>query len=83
MKNPRSRIFINYRRGDASGFAGWLSDTLSAYFGDGRVFRDIDGIEGGANFADVLKQTVQSADAMIVLIGPDWVTLTNNSGSRE
>jgi hypothetical protein len=32
-KTP-SRIFINYRRGDAAGFAGRLSDTLSGYFGD-------------------------------------------------
>jgi hypothetical protein len=81
-KTP-SRIFINYRRGDAAGFAGRLSDALSGYFGDGRVFRDIDGIEGGANFEDVLKQTAQSADAMIVLIGRDWVTMTNKSGQRR
>ena len=81
-KTP-SRIFINYRRGDAAGFAGRLSDALSRYFGDGRVFRDIDGIEGGANFEDVLKQTAQAADAMIVLIGRDWMTMTNKSGQRR
>ena len=78
-----SRIFINYRRGDAAGFAGRLSDALGRYFGDGRVFRDIDGIEGGANFEDVLKQTAQAADAMIVLIGRDWMTITNKSGQRR
>jgi hypothetical protein len=79
----RSRIFINYRRSDSAGFAGRLSDTLGEYFGDDRVFRDIDGIEGGADFEDVLKQTAQAADAMIVLIGPDWVTMTNQSGQRR
>jgi len=81
-KTP-SRIFINYRRGDAAGFAGRLSDALSRYFGDGRVFRDIDGIEGGANFEDVLKQTAQAADAMIVLIGRDWMTTTNKMWSAS
>jgi hypothetical protein len=83
MRKASSRIFINYRRGDAAGFAGRLSDALGRYFGDDRVFRDIDGIAGGANFEDVLKRTAQSADAMIVLIGRDWATLTNKSGQRR
>lgn len=82
-KDNKSRIFINYRRGDAAGVAGRLADTLGRYFGDDRVFRDIDGIEGGANFEDVLKRTAQAADAMIVLIGRDWLTMTNNSGQRR
>ena len=81
-KTP-GRIFINYRRDDTAGFAGRLSDALSEYFGDGRVFRDIGSIEGGANFEDVLKQTAHSADAMIVLIGRDWATVTNKTGERR
>lgn len=56
-----SRIFINYRRDDAGGVAGRLADSLGAYFGEGRVFRDVDGIEGGANFEEVLKQTTDAA----------------------
>ncbi len=83
MTSPPSRIFINYRRGDAAGFAGRLADSLSAYFGDDRVFRDIDDIQGGTNFEDVLNQTAGSADAMIVLIGPNWVTMTNDKGQRR
>jgi hypothetical protein len=79
----KSRIFINYRRGDAAGIAGRLADTLGRYFGDDRVFRDVDGIEGGSNFEDVLKRTAQAADAMIVLIGRDWVNMTNQNGQRR
>ena len=74
------RIFINYRRDDVAGVAGRLSDSLSRYFGDGRVFRDVDGIEAGANFEEVLKSTTQGADAMIVLIGRQWATVADAQG---
>ena len=74
------RIFINYRRDDVAGVAGRLSDSLSRYFGDGRIFRDVDGIEAGANFEEVLKNTTHSADAMIVLIGRHWATVADAQG---
>ncbi len=74
------RIFINYRRDDSGGTAGRLADSLTRYFGPGRVFRDIDGIDAGANFEDVLQRTAQDADAMIVLIGRQWARLTNDAG---
>jgi len=79
----QGKIFINYRREDARGTAGRLVDTLGAYFGDGRVFRDVESIEGGANFEQVLATTVGSAAAVIVLIGPDWVKATDATGKRR
>ena len=82
-KRAAGKIFINYRRDDARGVAGRLGDTLGEYFGDDRVFRDVGGIDGGANFEEVLQQTVSSADAVIVLIGPDWLTMTGANGLRR
>lgn len=78
-RNP-GRIFINYRRDDVGGVAGRLADSLDRYFGQGRVFRDVDGIQAGSNFEDVLRDAAQSADAMIVLIGPRWSTVTDAAG---
>jgi hypothetical protein len=86
MPNKRKqtgKLFISYRRGDARGIAGRLSDTLGAYFGDERVFRDIESIEGGADFGNVIEESLQTADAVIVLIGPDWLTLTGENGQRR
>ncbi len=78
---PRhGRIFINYRREDAPGVAGRLADSLDRYFGTGKVFRDVDGIQAGANFEDALHQTAQGADAMIVLIGSRWLTAADSQG---
>ena len=77
------KIFISYRRADARGLAGRLGDTLGAYFGDDRIFRDIDDIAGGADFGNVIEQNLQSADAVIVLMGRDWLSITDSDGQRR
>ncbi|MCB1231672.1 MAG: toll/interleukin-1 receptor domain-containing protein [Verrucomicrobiae bacterium] len=77
------RIFINYRREDAGAVAGRLSDALENYFGEGRIFRDIEGIAGGAPFDTVIEETLGMADAVIVLIGDRWLTATNADGTRR
>lgn len=77
------RIFISYRRGDTQWVAGRLADTLAAYFGDKRVFRDIEGIAGGADFGAVIQHSLSSADAVIVLIGRDWLTVSDEQDRRR
>jgi len=79
----KQRIFISYRRDDAQWAAGRLADALSAYFGDQRVFRDIDGIAGGADFGDVIQENLGTADAVIVLIGPDWLDAADSQGRQR
>lgn len=83
QRKQTGKLFISYRRSDARGVAGRLSDTLSAYFGDDRVFRDIENIAGGADFGNVIAQNLQTADAVIVLIGPDWLSTQNENEQRR
>lgn len=82
-KKKEGRIFISYRRTDSQGFAGRLSDTLEDYFGGNRVFRDIEDITGGAEFAKDIEKSLHSADAVIVLIGPHWLSASNDEGLRR
>src|SRR5581483_1600223 len=49
-----ARIFISYRRGDTSGYAGRLHDALGARFGDAEVFRDTSDLAAGLDFAEAL-----------------------------
>ncbi len=81
--NAPGKIFVSYRREDTRWAAGRLFDSLDIYFGDGRVFRDIEGITGGADFAKVLISTLELTDAVVVLIGEDWLTLTDENGNRR
>ncbi len=82
-RKQTGKLFISYRRADARGIAGRLGDTLGAYFGDERVFRDMENIAGGADFGNVIEQNLQAADAVIVLIGPDWLSIKNENGQRR
>ncbi len=81
-KNQR-KIFISYRRADTQGFAGRLEDSLEAYFGENRVFRDIEDIKGGSEFAKDIEAQLGSADAVIVLMGPNWLSITNADGKTR
>lgn len=68
------RIFLSYRREDASGHAGRLYDVLAAEFGAENVFMDIDTIDLGADFVAVITEAVASCDVLIALIGRQWLS---------
>jgi hypothetical protein len=77
------RVFINYRRGDSSGYAGRLYDALSERSPEWQVFMDIDTIEPGADFVDVIDNALGSCDVVIAVIGRQWVAATNAKGQRR
>jgi len=67
------RIFISYRRED-SGHAGRLYDWLQRSFPKGRLFMDVGTIQPGADFEDRIDEALSSAEVVLVLIGPRWLT---------
>lgn len=75
-----SGIFISYRREDSAPYAGRLYDRLCAHFGADQVFMDVDDIPPGADFAANIDAKVGSCDAMVVVIGKDWLTARNADG---
>lgn len=75
-----SGIFISYRREDSAAYAGRLYDRLSAHFGADQVFMDVDDIPPGADFASHIDAKVGSCDAMIVVIGKEWLSACNADG---
>ena len=78
-----ARIFLSYRRDDSGGWAGRLYDRLSQHFGQDHVFMDINTIEPGWDFVEVIEQAVGSCDALVALIGRQWLTITDASGQRR
>jgi hypothetical protein len=78
-----ARIFISYRRDDTAGHAGWLNQILSQHFGQHDVFRDIDTIEPGMDFVETIQQEVSSCSLLLVMIGKQWLTITDESGYRR
>jgi hypothetical protein len=82
-KHSRPRIFISYRRrGESSGFAARLTDRLVGHFGDEQCFRDVEDIESGVDFVDAIATAVTSCDALVVVIGTDWLEMRDHTGRR-
>jgi hypothetical protein len=75
-----SGIFISYRRQDEPNFAGRLYDRLATHFGRDRVFIDVDTIDLGVDFADVIDQSLSRCPIMIVVIGKRWIDVTDEDG---
>jgi uncharacterized membrane protein YgcG len=67
-------IFVSYRRSDAPAHAGRIYDSLETRFGKANVFRDLDTVHPGEDFAEVIQQTIAGCDALVAVIGRDWVT---------
>ena len=77
------RVFISYRRDDAAGEAGRLADHLQKRFGADRVFLDIETIEPGTDFVQVLQRSLKETAAVLVVIGRQWVDIRNAAGARR
>jgi hypothetical protein len=77
------RIFISYRRSDASGHAGRLYDYLRDYFGPERIFFDVDTIQAGTNFEQRITTELDNSDAALVIIGNQWLDAKDKEGTRR
>ena len=75
-----SGIFINYRRDDSAPYAGRLCDRLGAEFGAEQVFMDVDDIPPGADFTAQIAAKIGGCDALLAVIGKQWLTARNTEG---
>jgi hypothetical protein len=67
-------VFVCYRREDDRFLPGRLSDVLARHFGEHNVFFDIDAIQPGDDFREVIRAQLDGVDAVLALIGPQWNT---------
>jgi TIR domain-containing protein len=56
---------------------------LSQRMPDARIFMDLDSIEPGLDFAEVIEEAVDSSAVLLALIGRQWLTLTGDDGARK
>jgi len=77
---PKQSIFLSYRRQDTAAYAGRIYDRLAAKYGQDNVFMDIDRIEPGQDFVDAINHSVAEAGVLLVLIGREWIKMTDKSG---
>jgi hypothetical protein len=78
-----SGIFICYRRDDNRHAAGRLYDSLRQCFSNDQIFFDVDNMEPGLDFLTVIQEKVAASDAILVVIGPNWLNSRDSSGQRR
>ena len=77
-----ARIFLSYRRVDSGDITGRLRDHLTKYFEPGDIFRDIDIIRPGDDFVVAINTFMDTCDALIAVIGTQWLTVEENGIRR-
>src|ERR1039457_5606134 len=82
-RSPLRSIFINYRRNDSEGEAGRLFDDLVSHFSDESVFMDVAAIEPGRDFRKAIDHSIANCDALLALIGLEWLEAKNATGGRR
>jgi hypothetical protein len=78
-----SGIVISYRRDDTEGSAGRLYDRLVTRYGQDFVFVDLNSIEPAEDWLKTIDETIRSSNVVIALIGPRWLSATDDSGRRR
>jgi formylglycine-generating enzyme required for sulfatase activity len=77
------KVFISYRRDDSAGHAGRVHDRLELEFGRDLLFMDVDAVPLGMNFIKILDEAVAKCDALLAVIGPNWLDLRDKDGNRR
>ncbi len=77
-----AKILISYRRSDSQAMAGRIFDRLSAHYGEGAVFMDIDAIPFGIDFRKHIGDVLRQCDVLIAVVGPHWLGRRDDGGNR-
>jgi len=83
MGRPVGGIFINYRGEDSRTAAALIDRELVEQFGNDHVFLDNRSIPAGVDFVKKLLGRLRACSVLLVVIGPQWLTLTDETGGRR
>ena len=80
---PARGIFLSYRREDTAPYARLLQVELSERIPGAQIFMDLDSIEAGLDFAEVIRRAVDSCAVLVALIGRQWTAAADEKGRRR
>ena len=82
MINDMRGIFIAYRQEDSKPWALLLCKELADAFGENRVFLDKDTLHAG-NWRVQIQEALSQCRVVLVVVGRQWLTITDESGLRR
>jgi hypothetical protein len=76
------RVFLSYRRNDAAGMVGRISEQICARFGHDSIFVDVTSIAHGVDFRTGILDALNKCDVLVAVIGERWIE-TDQAGNRK
>jgi formylglycine-generating enzyme required for sulfatase activity len=73
-------IFISYRHDDSAAQARAVWERLCRELGRDQVFMDVDGIDPGDDFTEVIDRQLDGCQVMLVMVGARWHSVTDGHG---
>jgi hypothetical protein len=78
-----ARIFMSYRRTDSAAISGRIYDRLARRFRTKNIFKDVDNIPPGVNFAAYIQESLRQCTVALVIIGPHWLEAATSAGTQR
>lgn len=78
-----AEVFISYRRQGALVHARAVFERLRSELGQKKVFMDLEGIEVGVDFVDLIEEQLRGCRVLLALIEPNWASATDRQGRRR
>jgi hypothetical protein len=80
---PMSKIFLSYRRQDSRDITGRIYDRLLRHWEAERIFKDVDNIDPGEDYRDVIDREIAECALFLAVIGPHWLDVKKADGRRR
>jgi hypothetical protein len=78
-----TQVFLSYRTSDEPFAAAFLDHELTRQFGPDAVFFASRSIDLGVSWETAMFAAVSASDAVLVVIGPRWLTAAGADGRRR
>ncbi|MBI5927855.1 MAG: SUMF1/EgtB/PvdO family nonheme iron enzyme [Chloroflexi bacterium] len=83
MSGQPLKLFVNYRRADDPDFVQHMRTWFMIRYGRENVFMDFDTIPEFARFEDFIREKVRESDAIVAVIGHNWLKLLREKEHSE
>lgn len=78
MSTAKDKIFVCYRR-DQIGWTRSIYERLERDFGSEHLCMDVEAMVPGRDFEEQIFESLRQCFAIVVVIGPDWMTVPEGS----
>jgi hypothetical protein len=79
----KRNVVVSFRREDTPAHAGRLYEDLASELGPERVLSEVGTIEFAEDLDEHVQRRIETADALLVLIGPHWLGAKDLDGTRR